>query len=72
MFHKGLVPDFGGSSLDTDPDFGRQRHCCGTIIDLHTEINPNKMVTKNYLRQRLNAIDRFYLKILLFENVLVP
>ena len=30
------VPDFGGWSLDTDPDFGRDWHFCSTIINVRT------------------------------------
>ena len=42
-----LVPDFGGRSLDTDPNFGQYRHFCGTIIDVHTDRKPNKMGSQN-------------------------
>ena len=42
-----LVPDFGGQSLDTDSNFIRYRHFCGTIIDLRTDINPNKVCTEH-------------------------
>ena len=41
QFHQ-VVPDFGGQSLDTDPNFGKYRHFCGTIIDVRTDRNANK------------------------------
>ena len=57
-----IVPDFGGRSLDTDPNFGQYRHFCSTIINICTHINPNKTGTQNYLRQISSAVDIFYLK----------
>ena len=35
-----LVLDFGGRSLDTNPDFFQYWHFCGTIIDVRTDRNP--------------------------------
>ena len=37
-----LVPGFGGWSLDTDPNFGRYRHFCGTIVNVRNYKNPDK------------------------------
>ena len=57
-----LVPDFGGWSLETDPNFVQYRHFCGTVINVRTDINPNKMGIQHYLRQRRSSVDRVYLK----------
>ena len=38
------VPDFGGQSLDTDPDFSQYWHFYGTFIDVCTGENPYKGV----------------------------
>ena len=46
-----IVPDFGDRSLDMDPNFFRYRYSCGTIINVHTYIHPNKIGTKHYLRK---------------------
>ena len=70
--HCWLVPDFGGWSLDTYPDFGQYRHFWVTIIDLCTHRNPNKLGTHHYLRQRISDMGRFYIKYILVEVILVP
>ena len=46
---KWLVPYLGGQFLDTDPDFGRYMHFCGTIIDIHIDRNPYKVGTQHYI-----------------------
>ena len=47
-----IVPDFGGQSLDTDPNFGRYMHFCGTIIDIGTDKNPNKFGVNNTISDK--------------------
>ena len=37
------VPDFGGWTLDTDPNICQYWHFCGTIINVSTFENPYKM-----------------------------
>ena len=61
-FPLGLVPDFGGWSLDTDPNFGQYRHFCSTIMNIRTDRNPNKVGTQLYPRKRPSDVGRFYLK----------
>ena len=60
MYIIWLVPDFGGRSLDTDPNFGQYRYFCGTIIDVCTDRNLNKMGTKHYIRQIRSDMHSFY------------
>ena len=50
-----LVPDFGGRSLDMDPDFGQYWLFCSTIIDVTTDRHPYKRAIKHHLRQRLGS-----------------
>ena len=65
-----LVPDFGGQSLDTDPNLGQYRHFYGTIIDVRTDINPYKGV-------RITSSDKYVvlwivcLNVILVEEILV-
>ena len=56
------LPDLGGRSLDTDPDFGRYWKFCGTIINVHTNRNQYKRGTQNQLIKIRDAMDRLYLK----------
>ena len=49
--------------MDTEPNFGRYWHFCGTIIDVRTDRNTYKMGMEHYLIQRRIAVDRFYLKV---------
>ena len=46
VYYTQLVPDFGGKSLDTDPNFSQYWHFCGTIIDVTSDRNPYKGVTR--------------------------
>ena len=59
---KSWVSYFGGQLLDTDPIFFWHYHFCGTVINIHTDINPYKRGTENQLIQRGGAIDSFYFK----------
>ena len=38
--HIRQIPDFGGWSLDTDPNFGQYWHFCGPFINLRTDKTP--------------------------------
>ena len=68
-YHIRLVPDFGGRSLDTDPNFVRYRKFCGIIIDIHTDRNPYKRVPYQYHRQRGSGMDSFYLKKYIWRDI---
>ena len=54
------VPDFGGRSLDTDPNFGQYWHFYGTIIDVRTDKTPYKRGTQHQLRKICGAKDKLY------------
>ena len=43
--YMGLVPYFGGLSLDSEPDFVRYWNFCGTFIDVRTDKNKYKRGT---------------------------
>ena len=62
----------GLESVQECPDFGLYRHFCGTIIDARTDKNLNKWGMQHQLRQRCSAMDRFILKVILVEEILVP
>ena len=44
--NKWLVPDSGGQSLDTDPNFFLYKHLCHTIINVRNDRNAYKGVCK--------------------------
>ena len=66
-----LVPDFGGWSLDTDPNFSRYWHFCGTIINIRTDRNRYKRITMHHPRKY--AVHRlgYILKGIIDEGILV-
>ena len=58
--------------MDTDPNFGRYRYFCGTIINVRTDRNPHKRLHRNNSEKDAVIWIGFIEEYILVEEILVP